>query len=232
MLDELPAYLRDQVVESKLEARNTLRAVLRDGTVIWRYHSTTVFTRLSDGSVNLNTGGWNTLTTRERMNMALHRDGPAGGFHFSVRTDRGVLYLGRYKRTADGGESKSWPFNKWVSIGPRGGGIEADQDMKQATADRKALNRYMKKWRATSMQDMIDASAGDPWVFPNDQGKLDSYIVRDWIDSGYCFAKLAVWALEFSGRGHSVRYLPVLPRDTVDQAVRRFLRACMGYASS
>lgn len=234
MLAELPAYLAGQVRESKMEARNTLRAVLADGTVIWRYHSTTVFTRLSDGSVHLNTGGWNTITTRERLNMALRRDGPAGGYSFSVYTSRGVLYLSRFKRGDSPyyGERKTWAMNRSAEIGPRGGNVETDQDLNQATADRKALDRYMKKWRTTSMQDMIDAAAGDPWVFPNEQGKVDAYIVRDWIDSEYCFAKLAVWALEFSGRGHSVSYLPVLPRDIVDQAVRRFLRACQGYASS
>lgn len=232
MLDELPPYLRDQVRESKMEARNTLRAVLADGTIIWRYHSTTVFTRLSDGSVHLNTGGWDTLTTRDRMNMALHRDGPAGGFHFSVGTDRGVLYLHRRKSAAPYGDGKSWPFNAWASIGPRGGDIQTDQDMTQAKADRKALDAYMKAWRATPMQDMMERSAGDPWVLPDEHGKLDSYFVRDWIESRYCFGKLALWALEFSGRANAGRLLPMFPRDIIDSAVRRYLRACMGYASS
>jgi hypothetical protein len=227
MLDALPAYLRDQVEHAKLEARNTLRAVMRDGTIIWRYHDTTVFTRLSDDSVYLNTGGWNTRTTRDRINAALSRDMPKTPFGFGVHTERGTLYLSRWKNGS--GERKSWPFSRSIEIGPRGGSIVSDLAESKMRRDMRLIGRYMKAWKAKDWATMADASAGDPWVFPDAQGKVCEHAVRGWLEERYCFAKLAIWALEFSGRTN-LMFLP--PRDMIDRAVRRYLRACLGYASS
>jgi hypothetical protein len=42
-----------------------------DGTVSVRYHRTDVATLLPDGTVTLRTGGWQTVTTKRRINQAL-----------------------------------------------------------------------------------------------------------------------------------------------------------------
>ena len=41
-----------------------------DGTVNVRYHNTIILKKSNDGNVILNTGGWNTTTTKRRMNQA------------------------------------------------------------------------------------------------------------------------------------------------------------------
>lgn len=51
-----------------------------------RLHKTNVVTFHSDGSIVLDSGGWKTVTTKDRMNRAL----PEG---WSVYSDRGVWYL-------------------------------------------------------------------------------------------------------------------------------------------
>ena len=42
-----------------------------DGTVAVRYHRTDVCTLHPDGTVTLRTGGWQTVTTKRRINQAL-----------------------------------------------------------------------------------------------------------------------------------------------------------------
>jgi hypothetical protein len=41
-----------------------------DGAIIVTYHATNVVTRGIDGTITLDTGGWFTKTTKERMNQA------------------------------------------------------------------------------------------------------------------------------------------------------------------
>lgn len=223
MLSELDRFFAERVTASTQPARNTLRAELDDGGVIWVLHETIVFQRHANGAITLNTGGWNSMTTRDRINMALRMDGPPG--RFSVYTSRGIIYLAR--RGHDG-----QAFRERVTMGPRGGNANSDLDAGEAERDRKLIDAYMKAWRATPMQDMLDSSAGDPWVFATDHGRVPEYVMRDWLVSKYCHARLALLALESSGRSNAGQIIQYFPRDILDQAVRRYARACLGYASS
>ena len=53
---------------------NTLLLPMPDGSIGLKYHRTVIVTYHEDKSVTVNTGGWLTSTTKERMNQAL----PAG----------------------------------------------------------------------------------------------------------------------------------------------------------
>lgn len=65
-----------------------------------RLHATDVVTFHDDGRLTLWTGGWNTVTTRDRMNRALHFSA------WYVGTERGTLYL--YRRS-DSDVRYAWP---------------------------------------------------------------------------------------------------------------------------
>jgi len=54
--------------DSKIIANNTILHTTEDGGIAVQLHATDVITFYPDGSVIYNTGGWNTVTTRERMN--------------------------------------------------------------------------------------------------------------------------------------------------------------------
>jgi hypothetical protein len=56
--------------------RGTARAILntQEGKH-YVYHKTAVVSVLSDGSIRLNSGGWNTRTTLVAMNQASNQDG-------------------------------------------------------------------------------------------------------------------------------------------------------------
>ncbi len=72
-------------------ANNTRLVRRADDRIAVRLHSTDVVTFYADGSTRLSSGGWQTVTTRDRINRCLD-----GGW--SVGTERGVMYL--YRRVA------------------------------------------------------------------------------------------------------------------------------------
>src|SRR5258706_10774935 len=49
-------------------ANNTYMETADNGDISFRLHSTDVVVRHADGSATLNSGGWRTVTTKERLN--------------------------------------------------------------------------------------------------------------------------------------------------------------------
>lgn len=64
---EIMAGVED-VVKSEIIENNTIRYHKSDGTVVIRLHFTDIVTFHPDDSITLNSGGWQTLTTKDRMN--------------------------------------------------------------------------------------------------------------------------------------------------------------------
>lgn len=57
--------------------RGTARAIRRNpetGTVNYFYHDTPIVGVFTDGSIRLNSGGWQTATTKRAMNQASNQD--------------------------------------------------------------------------------------------------------------------------------------------------------------
>lgn len=52
-------------------ARNTMRYIDSDGWECFKLHNTVIIRRAPDGVITLDTGGWNTVTTRDRFNVIL-----------------------------------------------------------------------------------------------------------------------------------------------------------------
>jgi hypothetical protein len=68
-------------------ANNTTLVDLGDGAIGLRLHTTTVVTFCPDGSLVLNTGGWQTVTTKDRLNRVIRAHG------WSVYADRRVWHI-------------------------------------------------------------------------------------------------------------------------------------------
>lgn len=73
-----------EVVTSKFVDRNTLKVSYKDGSEAIRLHNTDVVTFLPNGKIELNSGGWRTATTKERIN----KFSPA-----RLHQDKGVWYV-------------------------------------------------------------------------------------------------------------------------------------------
>ncbi len=59
---------QDTITKSKFIANNTVKYTLKDGTQVIRLYKTDIITFHIDGMIELNTGGFYTNTTRNRLN--------------------------------------------------------------------------------------------------------------------------------------------------------------------
>lgn len=60
-----------ECVSCKKVGNNTVLYVRKDGTNVYRLHQTDIIEVRPDGSIMLNSGGWQTSTTRDRLNNTL-----------------------------------------------------------------------------------------------------------------------------------------------------------------
>ncbi len=107
------------------------------GTIAYKLHETYVVLYHHNGSVELNSGGWRTVTTKDRINRCLRDYGPR---EYRVCSDRGVWYLYRDGIAVAG-------FADGMVIHPDGSlnGVD-DTVAKHASNDRlnKLLGRYLR----------------------------------------------------------------------------------------
>lgn len=92
--------LRDalpDVKNAKIVARNTFAYMRLDGTRVFRLHYTDIVEILPDGRVKLSSGGWKTVTTKDRIRQF------APGL--DIYSDKGTWYV----RALDG-SGRSCPF--------------------------------------------------------------------------------------------------------------------------
>lgn len=216
------ADLDQPVATARLAGRNTLDYTSPLGTRKIRLHDTDIMTFHPDGTIQLHTGGFNTHTTRNRMNEFL----PAG---MSVFTERGVIHARTKEMTRK--------FMDTATIHPDGR-IESDLSDAKADADRKLVDAYMKEWRKQGLPS-AEKSGGDPWVFPDPKtGKIQEHIMRDWLRSKYVFRSLYAMAAKYAGGSDQTVGIWLMMADragrldsTDYRRIRRFIRACLGYES-
>lgn len=72
---------------AKIIARNTFRYSTESGATVTRLHFTDIVQAMPGGRFKLDSGGWRTMTTKDRINEALRGTG------FVVVSDRGVWFV-------------------------------------------------------------------------------------------------------------------------------------------
>jgi len=213
------ASLSESPVKAKLTAKNTLDYVKQDGTRIVRLHNTDILAIKTNGAFTVSTGGWNTVTTRARLNDNL----PQG---WSVYTNRGAIYLRNIKAGA------STVFRETISVGARGA-IRSDTTTKDTAALVKLIDGYMKAYKTKGLPHAED-SKGDPWVWGNPKVSRDTML--DWLRTKYIHRRMYSLALDYAGvtpQGIDFFMSRVDRRngklDRLDSSrIRRFIRACVG----
>lgn len=66
--DILSCFDNNDIEHTERIKNNTYKVWLKDGTVIIRLHHTDIITMHPNGNVTLSSGGWETLTTKSRIN--------------------------------------------------------------------------------------------------------------------------------------------------------------------
>lgn len=136
-----------------LEARN-VKESLDDGKPVEfavRLHNTDVVTLHKDGTYTLDSGGWQTVATKDRMN----RYGPA-----NVASNRGQWQVSRR-----GDWSKSWPYADGMRLAADGTPLDVSPDMSKTRAEvDKLVRNYIRGfWLSVKGKGLTEPSGGDCW---------------------------------------------------------------------
>lgn len=138
---------------------NNTYAERRDGgAVAVRLHDTDVVTYNADGTVTFDTGGWFTMTTKERMNYF----GPSG---WVIGSDRGTWYFGHGYQDKD-----RVRYFDGITVNPDTGQIVNPQDapdFDRIDAERKRLRKLIKGYvsglTAEVARKVLTDTGGDCW---------------------------------------------------------------------
>ncbi len=217
MLADAPPHTKPRIV-----ANNTVRYTAADGATAWRLHHTDVVTHHVDGTWTLDSGGWKTVTTKDRMCQFA----PC-----TIRSDRGIWYVGDV------------PFYDGMKLSADGTPITNGHDTATIAQDARALKRKISKF--VCLIDTCDAlpmpDAGDCFFCQMHEvktgkplGEVTGYAdhLVSHMDEGYLVGSLLVNAMRdrgFTNEGIALHYQMNF-RDTFKRAVHRYLGRAFGLA--
>lgn len=171
----------------KIIQRNTFRFTLGSETVI-RLHGTDIVRKLLDGSVVLNSGGWKTVTTKDRMNTHM-----PSGYYLSQKSGvwsvNGIPYF----------DGMNVPHDV---VKPQAKSTKAE---KSDLALRASIKKFVAK--CDKFECLPEPSSGDCWFccLRTQDGKSlgdsagDKEHVYSHIKEGYLHGSLILNALQWAG---------------------------------
>jgi hypothetical protein len=196
---------------------NNTYAERRGDDIAIRLHSTDVVTWHPDGSCTLDSGGWATVTTKDRINTWSPVDvWLKKGRWMVTNRNRGDEYPGTV------------PFFDGMTIGADGSlpvTDTTDEDRRNAETH-KAVNRYVKGLTDQVIRGLVehgktDGIGGDCWFclmqLPGDTDHLESHL-----EESYYMVSLCLRALEAKGYPNPSLILQVAP-NLVRRAVKTYL---------
>lgn len=173
--------------ESRKVANHTYLQRRDAETIAVKLHATDVVTFKSDGRVILNTGGWKTVTTKERMNSF------AG---LQVSSDKGVWYV------SNNGFASNVPFADGITYQDgkfSGLGEDPRATIRARERVRKFARDYVEELKA---QRMRAPDGGDCWfclMFSRDGAKPSASHLESHIQEKYFVPSLMRNALDWRG---------------------------------
>lgn len=218
----------DSLATARLVAKNTLRySVFRKPgieSVCTIYHTTRILDCTYDNqiqsrpllAVTIDSGGWNTLTTRDRLNRFLPH-----GWH--VYTDSGILFVTTPAGTFQNVDGATYD-GSGKPLAP-----ELHKDSRAAAI---LLKRKIDKFcRAIDSEGFPAPDAGDPWVTDWNPRNMGQDVLTEWLDSCYVngsfiAAALARKGVTDAGIGMAFRDMQ---RDNDSHWKARIKRACRDY---
>lgn len=144
--------------ESKKLANNTYLMWSGENLTV-ELHNSPILTFYPNGDTMIDLCGWNTMTTRDRINEFLPQE-------FKVSTDKGILYLCRDRIVGGYRTFESFVFKDGITIGSRGGvrGAGSRSSVKEMQKLRKSALQYCKDYIKKLCSNKVPApSEGDCW---------------------------------------------------------------------
>lgn len=186
---EMLQGIEDKVQSIRIIGNNTLSIIYKDGTEAIRFHSTDVLS-VKDGIVTLNSGGWKTNTTKDRINGFLrHFDVP---FYIQQRNHQWFIGEGIFY---DGIQ-----FKNGQQISP----VQTDNKLERD----KMLKRISKYCALVTKDNLPFPDSGDCWycLMKTDKDKKtlgdalgDTSHLISHLEKGYVVGSLLVNAMREAG---------------------------------
>ena len=201
--------------ESRIVAPNTVEYRTPDGDRVVRLHRTDIVTFKSNGDIVLSSGGWRTVTTKDRIN----RFAPV-----RVHAERGVWYVSN-------GDA-AIPFVDGLTL--RRGKLPKPSG--RAVAKQTKLAAAIAKFADQLREGEIPApNNGDCWfclMFDRDTkpgGKVnDPGHLAEHVRENYMHGSLVMNALSWAGYPNPALIVHMNIRTSIVSAVRRYLRRQLG----
>lgn len=214
----------------KTVARSTFQYTRQDGAKVTRLHFTDIIFEYPDGSFMVTTGGWKTITTKDRLNNHMPRG-------WNIYSQKGVWFVTR--------NGERVPFFD---------GMILPHDFKPHEGDAKAREQYALKKKIDSFvnrtakngQPLPVPSSGDCWfcsMFFKETGSKfqangkppheDTDHLLSHVEEGYMHGSLIVNAMRYAGYadvGISL-HLQFADHGTIRRAVKRYLYRKLGLAT-
>lgn len=229
----------------KIIDSNTIEYNRADGSKVIRFHLTDIIVFNPDGSVTLNSGGWQTVTTKDRLNKY------SG---FGIFQDKGVWYVSKNHTW-----SKDIVFADSITLWPDGRVEGAGADPKVYIELNKKINKYVKGFMVALTSRKLSApSGGDCWdcAFRSEDGKSmgdlkgfkpgqDNHILSHFKDK-YYVPSLLTNALEEFGASMAAnsavgywlkmheersKFFEAVAHDQVEKSLKRYLKRRLGMAA-
>ena len=219
-----------EIASSKLIANNTVEYYDHEGVKYIRLHNTDII--IDNGkTTRLYTGGWRTVTTKDRLNTYTPPN-------IGIYSEKGEWVMYQRHLTED---CKKCPFYEGIEIDNATGNVKPYmtdelQDEIDAWTERVRLNKLIKKYCKIieNLDTLPQPGPGDCWfclmferVGLGSSDHLVSHLEEE------CVHGALLWnALKWAGANPNF-YLTVGlgSRDSVVRSVRRYFKAKLGFAS-
>jgi hypothetical protein len=141
----------------KIIARNTFRFT-REGETVIRLHATDIARKLPDGSVILHSGGWRTVTTKDRMNSAISPG-------YSLVSEKGQWLVCNTSYPYSDANHKRVPFFDGIQVpqcfSKKASQAKGDREAKRQAKLREQIKRFVGK--LDKLKELPALSNGDCW---------------------------------------------------------------------
>lgn len=216
----------------KKVSHNTVEYTRKDGTRVIRFHLTDIVEFLTDGSVRLNSGGFRTFTTKDRLNQYV----PQG---WRIWAEKGTWYVGKGNYQ---GIQTRYVFCDGITFHTDGTvtGSNPDEEQKNKELGKKIL----KYCRAMSkLPELPHPDGGDCWfcMMQTSDGRSlgeaskDAKHLISHLDENYFVGSLILRAMQWNNCTPMVISLAFtkdarnnIGKEYAVRSMRRYLRAQLG----
>jgi hypothetical protein len=195
---------------SRVISNNTIEYTV-GGTRAIRLHDTDIIVFDDRGGVTLNTGGWETNMTKNRINALQNKA--------RLYSDKGIWYA-----VVTG---KQYVFEDGMRIGPRNGvtGDGGDKAIKARRKKTKHIKAYCDA--VAALDELPEPSGGDCFICQARGGGGDAHCLQSHLDETYIHGTLIVNAMRSRGYDDTSigLHYRLNIRGTVVRSIRQYLRA-------